>query len=320
MGGGINRQAGMRTRIGYSVSILFCLLLGSCALDEALPVRWNFSFDCKQDASRTQLVELTVAKGGCPITGLVVFETSTSMWSAPGSRPQGLPAGLYAFQGTARDANRQPIASHCTSVQLPVEEAIAISLRGVSACGSNNTGLDAGPEDSGTADTGTADTGIADTGTADTGTEGGPPDDGSVADASIDNCPTDPDRTEPGKCGCNAETTMSNATLLVGESLCAPRDDDVRLTMEVDGSLHLYVDGVQVWVSINKLPDDGSMEKGSKAVMQGSDGNLVIRTPTNSRSVWSSATSVPFASKVLTVNANGTATISDATKVYWTVP
>ncbi len=332
-----------------SVSAVVCLLLGSCALDEALPVTWNFSFDCKQDASRTQLVELQVAKGGCPIRGAVVFETSKSTWASPGSRPQGLPAGLYAFQGTARDANGQPIASHCTSVQLPAEEAIAISLRGVSACGSVDPGMDGGPGDGGPADTGTPDT----------GTEGGPPDDGSVPDAGIkcppdsgtpdmdqdgdgtpdclDKCPVDPNKVEPGMCLCNPKTTMTKGSLAAGEYLCGPRDDSVRFAMEADGQLHLRVGDAQVWVS-NGSPGGG------RAAMQG-DGNLVIYPlPTNTvpkpASTWSSNTVyfkldpvtgmrvkddmgkdvVLHDMSLLTVNANGKVTISHGDKVVWTVP
>ncbi len=324
------------------VGALLYLVLGSCGeLEVATPVTWDYGFQCERDADRTEAVELQVAKGGCPITEPVVFEAVTAMWSTPGSRPQGLPAGLYAFQGTARDANGKAIASRCESVQIPMKGQITLNLQGASSC----DGYDADLDDGGRRDGGTRNNG------QDSGTipdAGGPKDAGSMPDAApIDECPDDPAKTTEGQCGCgnpdvdtdgdktadckescdtdpnkvapgtvcgcNPKTKLlPDQTLVVGGYLCGPTDDSVIFALEADGRLHLRVKGVQTWVS-NKEP-------GALVRMQG-DGNLVLHPMDPSLPVaWASGPLYPKGFEaLLTVHANGTVTISGPEKVIWTV-
>ena len=354
----VNHPVALPVR-GYKLSVgaLLCLVLQSCTIDEVLPVTWSFSFQCEQDAERTELVELQVGKGSCPLTGSVIFESVKSTWGAPASRPQGLPDGLYVFQGTALDANGKVVASECIGVQVPAKETIALHLQGAAACGSIDEDLDAGPRhDSGTA----VDSGGQ---TPDAGSDAGPPcldkgdpdsdgvpncidecpddaakaaegqcgcgmpetadtDNDGTADCK-DNCDADANKIEPGTCGCNPKTTLAptkggpNEVLLVGEGLCGPKDDSVRFTMEADGNLHLRVNTLDKWVSV---PTAAGL--GTKAIMQSSDGNLVIRSddPGNP-STWASGTTVKSpgtpASAVLSVNADGTVTILRDGSVIW---
>jgi len=326
-----------------SISALLCFVLQSCAIDEALPVTWRFSFHCKLDAERTEVIELRVGKGGCPLNREAVFETVMASWDSPGSRPQGLPDGLYAFQGTALDADGKAIASGCESVKIPVKKAILLDLQGAARCGSIDDDLDAGAGDDG---------GIGVDGGVDAG--GKTPDAGKEVDAGIDECPDDPakfqmgqcpcgvpdtdtdgdgtadcldncdtdaNKTEPGLCGCNPKTTLlaNDALTVGGTTLCGPKDDSVSFGMEADGNLHLRVDTVDRWVS-KPFPTPTTL--GVIARMQ-TDGNLVIREASN-LATWNSGTQVPIPApqsvSFLSVNANGTVTISREGTVVWTRP
>ncbi len=336
-----------------TISALLCVGLGSCSpLVEAVPVTWDFRFQCEPDADRTETVELRVAKGGCPITEPVAFETLTSTWEEPGSRPQGLPAGLYAFAGTAWDENGKPIASACESVKIPTRQTIVLNMLGTSTCGGTDEEReDGGPRDSGARDSGTRmDAG----GPADAGsmpdvavidecpsdpaktTKGqcgcGNPDvdqDGDGTAACVDKCDTDANKLQPGTCGCNPKTKLlMNESLVAGEYLCGPIDDRVRFALEEEsvtpppenlkiGRLHIRVDGVDTWVS------DGQM--GARVWMQGSDGNLVLRVKSSgsSSSAWASGTT-PNAGAILEVHGDRTVTIAlpatmalPAGKVLW---
>lgn len=287
---------------------LLCLTLASCIIDEASPVTWKFNIDCKLDADRTKVVELQVAEGQCPIRDPFVYETVSSDWSSPATRRQGFPAGRYAFQATAWDAQGQAVASHCESVQLPRDETINLPLQGTAACGDDGDGDGSvADQDGGTTPGGgeltSPDAGFAPDAGSVTGDAGSVclddsdrdtdgvldcvdecPDDGDKSTAGqcgcgmadmdqdadgtsdcVDACPADENKTEPGACGCNAKTTLlPGEKLLVGEYLCGPVDDSVRLTMVEDGNLQLRVDGSLEWAS--ESITDSMGEKGMQEI------------------------------------------------------
>jgi len=335
-----------------TVGALLSITLGACTVaDGVVPVRWEFSLRCKADAARTEYVELKVAKGDCPVTGGVVFQTVSSNWDAPGSRQQGLPAGRYAFHATAVDESGQEIASRCETVQLPREQRIAVQMQAASTCGEgaepdagdgeqgqdSGASPDAGPlPDAGSLpDSGSLpDAGPACPDPTDSDSDGVAdcmdecPNDGEKAmpgqcgcgmpeadqdkdgtSDCIDKCPMNENKTEPGMCGCAPKTGLtSGQKLLVGEFLCGPRDDSVRLILEADGYLRLRVNGLEVWSTQPESKLDQGI--GGQVKMQ-EDGNLVVRANDVSASIWSSKTQyATYYVTSLAVNADGTVSLS----------
>jgi len=350
----VSRRADSRLR----VSAVLYLLVGACApVEDASPLGWKFSLDCRADANRTEVVELKVAKGRCPLAEPVIFQAVTSMGSPRGSRPQGLPAGTYAFQATALDGAGEPVASYCESVVLPRDKEIALNLQGTTACG-GDLPEDGGPPDNGNDpdDDGGVPTDASTEG--DAGPEGGVnscpdesdkdmdgvldcldqcPDDkmksmpgqcgcgAAEADQDtdgtpdcVDMCPLNGNKTAPGTCGCSPRTTLRGGeTLQMNNYLCGPNDDSVRLVMEMDGKLHLRVDGEDVWASDNTTPAD-------YARMQ-QDGNFLLRVSADPDAApWvatgAAPAGTPLGSTFVSVNANGTVTLVREGSTIWTRP
>jgi len=312
-------------RLGASV--LLCLLLGSCAIEEVVPVSWSFSFACPRDAERTELVGLQVGKGGCPIGESVVFEVVKPMSNSPDARPQGLPAGLYAFQGTAWDADGQPIATRCESVEIPEKQVIELALSGAGGC--TATGVD---EDAGSV--GSEDSGVdfEDAGREDSGVnpmdDAGPQDSGSQVAV--------PDAGEPDAGPALDDVcAVANPTLEKGGViLFADRETDFRCSankkyrfgFDDEGALVLRNSEGVLWsTGPTTLTVGAEVYRAVKVILQ-LDSNFLVKTDraipdvSASGTLWSSKTMRPSVNGVPHPEQQASLTVTDDGRVMIIAP
>jgi len=312
----------------FGATLLGCLLLGSCGIEEVVPVRWSFSFECARDAERTEIVRLQVGSGGCPVGASVVFEVEKPMSNSADSRPQGLPAGTYAFQGTALGANGQAIASHCETVEIPEKQVIKLALSGTQGCAAVDF-EDAGSEDSGVKDPGSEDGGVKpvkDAGPRDEDSQVAEPDAGQ------------PDAGQPDA-GPQTDDVCAEANPILENNAVmqfADRDTDFRCSankkyrfeFDADGALVLRNSEGVLWSSgPTTVTVDSVVYKAGYVAMQ-VDSNLVVRTPTptvipgvsNSGALWSSKSGRPPTNGVPHPEAFGYLTVTDDGRVVITAP
>lgn len=338
---------------------LMTLLLATpsaCAIEQARPLAWEFGIACDDHAARTEVVELQVSAGGCPVRQPLFFEATTENWRTQASRPQGIPAGVYGFQGSARAADGQLLATRCVTVEVPAVTTVVLELRDVAECPDDSapqTDNTVDPVNTPAADAGVAsDAGMAATDPevdasspleASTCPEGTVMDPEGDAGCIVDECPDDPSKVRPGQCGCGIadrdgdsdgtpdcidECPTDENKSEAGTCGCLPKTVllPTERLFQGDSLCGPFDDSVRLTMEADgnlHLRVDGqqawaSTGPGGVFARMQTDGNLVIRDPADA-ATWSSNTGQnPGA--VLSVHGDGTLTIATESVVHWSAP
>lgn len=332
------------------VAVLATLGLAACSVEEAHPLTWAFSFACGADAQQTDRVELRVSRGGCPVLDPVFFENSTTRFRTQGSRPHGIPPGIYGFEAKAYDDSGTLLALNCVTASIPAVPTVYIELQSTGECSGQDGWLqdDSAPPEAGfpAADAGVPTNPPSDVGSGlDAGAcpDGTVLDPGGVAGCIVDECPDDSSKLVPGACGCGEADTdgdgdgtpdcvdecpMNGNKSQAGSCGCTPRTTLGSGETLIQGSplCGPLDDSVQLAMESDgnlHLRVDGEQvwastgAGGAFARMQ-TDGNLVIRDVADGHT-WASGTDGnPGA--VLGVHADGTITIATYDVVHWSAP